>query len=238
MKPDNRKVRRSPAKIPPSLASDLRLRYERGETTLKLASELDVHPRAVTRAIISAGGEVRNRIDAMRIAITAAPRSAKHSERISSARKAAAQSESGRAHLLAISKVGADAIRLEDAERKARNAARLRVKNLLHRALKVTGKGKSSSTRNLLGYDWRDLRRHIESQFGAGMSWGNPGSFHIDHRVPVVQFLKRGVSEPRLINALANLQVLSPSENLAKSSRYDESLWYKDLAAIQESING
>lgn len=235
MSRDTRAMRRPPAKIEPGVALQLRIRYEQGATSLELASELDVHENAIKKAIRSAGGQIRNRIDAMRLARAGKPRSEEHCQRISASRKSAAMTVEGRKHLLAISKMGADAIRLTAEEREARNRARLRAKNLLHRALQVTGQRKSKSTQELLGYDWRQLRAHLELQFEVGMSWESPGSFHIDHKVPVVQFLKRGIFDPRVINALCNLQVMRPEENLRKSSSYDESRWDVDIRAIKEA---
>jgi hypothetical protein len=43
-------------------------------------------------------------------------------------------------------------------------------------------------SKELLGYDRRTLRKHIESLFHSGMSWNNYGVWHIDHIIPISHF--------------------------------------------------
>lgn len=81
---------------------------------------------------------------------------------------------------------------------------------------------KDRRTEALIGYTKEELRAHIEAQFRPGMSWTRRHSFHIDHRKPVAAFLREGITDPAVINALSNLQVLTPAENRAKSDRYQE----------------
>lgn len=75
------------------------------------------------------------------------------------------------------------------------------------------------ATERALGYTSRELRAHIESQFQPGMSWSARGSFHIDHRTPVAEFFRRGVYDPVVINALSNLQPLTPAQNRKKADK-------------------
>lgn len=65
----------------------------------------------------------------------------------------------------------------------------------------------------------RDLRQHLEAQFRDGMSWES-GGFHVDHIKPVAAFIREGVTNPAVIHALDNLQVLTPRENLTKSDKF------------------
>ena len=102
-------------------------------------------------------------------------------------------------------------------ERSARNHVRQTAKRLVHRVLKLTGKRRETRSEKLLGYTKDQLRAHIEAQFRDGMSWQKRDSFHIDHRFPVAEFLRRGVTDIATINALSNLQVLTPHENHRKS---------------------
>lgn len=86
-----------------------------------------------------------------------------------------------------------------------------------HRALlrrTITG-----DTANL-GYTKDDLRLHMERLFTEGMSWDNHGEWEIDHIKPVKAFWDEGVTDPKIVNALLNLQPLWKSDNRKKSSKW------------------
>lgn len=91
------------------------------------------------------------------------------------------------------------------------------VKGSLRRCLISKGWAK---TFDLVGYSKTDLMNSIECQFKDGMSWDNYGKWHIDHIKPISLFIKEGVKDPSIINALSNLQPLWASENISKGSRY------------------
>lgn len=87
-------------------------------------------------------------------------------------------------------------------------------KNSLRRCLRREGRLKDGRTYDLLGYSAEDLRQHIEKGFQSGMSWGNYGTWEIDHRRPIADF---PLGSPlHVINALSNLQPLWRSENRKK----------------------
>lgn len=120
-----------------------------------------------------------------------------------------------------VKRIPAKRIELTEAERIARNKARDACKRMIRRVLtmaRVKKDGRRSEL--LLGYSKADLRVHLESQFRDGMSWDVRDSFHIDHIKPVAQFFREGVYDPSVINALSNLQVLTPEENRRKSDKY------------------
>jgi hypothetical protein len=71
-----------------------------------------------------------------------------------------------------------------------------------------------------LGYTRDDLRRHMEALFTDGMSWENHGEWEIDHIKPVKAFWDEGVTDPKIVNALSNLQPLWKSDNRKKSSKW------------------
>lgn len=75
-------------------------------------------------------------------------------------------------------------------------------------------------TEKLLGYSRFDLVARIEFQFKDGMSWENYGKWHIDHKKPISRFLTQGVTDPKIINALSNLQPLWAKDNLSKGDRF------------------
>ncbi len=106
--------------------------------------------------------------------------------------------------------------KLAPAERMARIQTRAACKQMLRRVLTMARIRKDAKTETLLGYSKSDLRAHLEKQFRPGMSWQQRNTFHIDHIIPVAYFFRNGVYDPAVINALENLQVLTPAENRAK----------------------
>lgn len=124
--------------------------------------------------------------------------------------------------ILTASKAAILVNKLPDSERIARDKVRRFMKQALHRCLQLSGRFKESRTEKMLGYSQAELREHIENQFVDDMSWENRQSFHIDHIIPIKFFMDRDISDPSIINALGNLQVLVPIENQRKSARVEE----------------
>lgn len=82
----------------------------------------------------------------------------------------------------------------------------------------LKGMHKSEQTRKLIGCSISKLRKHIESQFQAGMNWGNYGDWHLDHIKPCASFdLKNSEQQMACFN-YKNLQPLWASDNLKKGS--------------------
>lgn len=79
---------------------------------------------------------------------------------------------------------------------------------------------KTDRTNSILGYNAEQLKQRLECQFQPGMSWANYGDWHIDHKIPVSHFLRRGESRPHIVNALSNLQPLWAIDNLTKNNRW------------------
>ena len=79
---------------------------------------------------------------------------------------------------------------------------------------------KYTRTEKIIGYKRDELVSHIEDQFKEGMSWDNYGEWHIDHIKPISVFLDNGITDPKTINALSNLQPLWAFDNLSKGSNY------------------
>ena len=82
--------------------------------------------------------------------------------------------------------------------------------------LRRTIDGKKSE----VGYTREEIRDHMEKLFSEGMSWDNYGEWHIDHIKPVKAFWDEGVTDPKVVNALENLQPLWAKDNLRKSSKW------------------
>lgn len=125
--------------------------------------------------------------------------------------------------------------RLDPSERRARARTREAAKRMLHRLLQRANLRKDARIHEMLGYTAAELRSHLEAQFTDLMGWDRPGSFHIDHVVPVRVFVERGIHDPAIVNALANLRPLPPRVNQSKSGRYAGD-FDADLAAILRSI--
>lgn len=88
------------------------------------------------------------------------------------------------------------------------------------RSLLRGGKG-GEKTFLMLGYNLDTLKKHIERQFTAGMSWDNIGKWHIDHIVPLSSFEISSADDPNFRAAweLTNLRPLWAEENFSKKDK-------------------
>lgn len=101
------------------------------------------------------------------------------------------------------------------------NPEQVFIRNSLNRCMDNFA-GKRARAEKLIGYTYEQLHSHIESQFKDGMSWENRSEWHIDHIKPIKAFLDEGITDPKIINALDNLQPLWAHENLSKGAKHDE----------------
>lgn len=77
-------------------------------------------------------------------------------------------------------------------------------------------------TFEILGYTIEDFKKKIEYQFTEGMSWDKVGpKIHIDHKIPVDYFEKKGENRAHIVHALCNLQPMWGPENQKKSNKLD-----------------
>ena len=76
----------------------------------------------------------------------------------------------------------------------------------------------------LVGYTLHDLMRHLEKHFLVGMTWGNYGQWHIDHKIPLAafNFEKPSDIDFRRAWALKNLQPMWAVDNIKKSARLEK----------------
>ena len=87
------------------------------------------------------------------------------------------------------------------------------IQNLAH-------KKNGEHTNKILGFTRNELYRHLESKFDEHMSWQNYGTYwHIDHIIPVSYFIKNDILDPKVINALSNLQPLEAKANIRKGNK-------------------
>lgn len=73
----------------------------------------------------------------------------------------------------------------------------------------------------MLGYSVAEFREHIEPQFHDGMTWENCGSYwELDHIREVACFIFAGITDLKIINALANLQPILVDRHKQKSAKF------------------
>jgi len=94
-------------------------------------------------------------------------------------------------------------------------------RKMLTRCLMLSGKKKTTKTESHLGYTRLELKNRIESLFDEGMSWDNHGEWHVDHIRPISSFVADGITDPKIINALDNLQPLWAFDNLSKGAKHE-----------------
>jgi len=102
---------------------------------------------------------------------------------------------------------------LSPEEKLARERCRQAMKRFLHRALKANGQKKHSKTEDHLGYNVTEFQAHLGPR---------PDGAHIDHLVPVAEFFRRGIYDPKVISALPNLRWLDADSNRRKSASVPE----------------
>ena len=104
------------------------------------------------------------------------------------------------------------------------NDTKFRVDRIIRRSvgrvIELSKTDKKESTYDTLGYKPEELIKHIQLQFQEGMSWDNYGEWHIDHIIPIIEFIKNGVTDPKIINSLENLQPLWANDNLRKGANF------------------
>ena len=107
---------------------------------------------------------------------------------------------------------------------KRSKCGKFRLMESMRKLVKRTIKNKEDRTESILGYKKEKLINRIEYQFKEGMSWDNYGTsgWHIDHKKPISRFLAQGVTDPKIINALSNLQPLWAHENLSKGAKFND----------------
>ena len=99
-----------------------------------------------------------------------------------------------------------------------KNQTRSRIGEIIRRS----GYRKNGRTLEVLGCEWEDLKRHIESQFKRGMTWSNYGDWHVDHRIP----LSSATTESELLYLChyLNLQPLWAKANQIKSNKMPDNV--------------
>jgi len=98
------------------------------------------------------------------------------------------------------------------------------------------GTKKEKHTIDYVGYSAEDFKKHIESLWTEGMTWGNhgigKGKWQVDHYKEVMQFLDEGITNPKIIHALSNLQPLWHDEHSKKTGKFLHKRKLKKINAV------
>lgn len=70
-----------------------------------------------------------------------------------------------------------------------------------------------------LGCNRDTFKNHLESLFQPGMTWGNYGQWHIDHKYPLSLAIKEGEESFKKACNYMNLQPLWAEDNLKKGNK-------------------
>ncbi len=98
---------------------------------------------------------------------------------------------------------------------------RMAISAITRRVFQAVKTEKLNSTERLVGYSGADLRAHLERNFADGMSWENYGkAWQIDHVVSVMEMMKLGIKDVKMINALSNLMPEFTEVNQSKGARF------------------
>tara|TARA_Y100000389_G_scaffold183941_2_gene201904 strand:+ start:6566 stop:7285 length:720 start_codon:yes stop_codon:yes gene_type:complete len=90
------------------------------------------------------------------------------------------------------------------------------------KALKSKNIKKNSHVLELTSCSIDFLRKYLSKQFEEGMTWGNQGQWHIDHRKPCASFDLSNEEDQRKCFHYTNLQPLWGKENMEKSANFNE----------------
>jgi hypothetical protein len=97
-----------------------------------------------------------------------------------------------------------------------------KVRARVYQAIQKGGASKTGRTEELVGCSFDFLRQHLERQFKGNMSWDNPGSFHIDHIVPLAALDLADPAQLKVACNWQNLRPISPKKNMSKGAKLTE----------------
>jgi hypothetical protein len=154
-----------------------------------------------------------------------------------SATQKAAKAERDRMRYLTMSaEAKAKRLAYQAQYRKKRRAAdpiytlRLRLRCMVRlsmvRQANIRGHNKHGKTLDYVGCSLPELKRHIENQFLAGMTWENRDRWDIDHVIPVAVFNHADDQERRVCHHFSNLRPLWSDSNRRKSDTLAIEDWH------------
>jgi len=120
---------------------------------------------------------------------------------------------------------------------KMRGASKGKLNSIISGAIwrSLHGSKNNRHWESLVNFTIEDLMKHLGKQFQPGMTWGNYGEWHIDHKIPisVFNFEKPEDDDFKKCWGLKNLQPLWAKDNLKKWNKlnkpFQPSLIFKEL---------
>ncbi len=119
--------------------------------------------------------------------------------------------------------------RTEEQKQKRRNRYKIRAKTDIQYKIKknlrtriylaLSGINKSGSMSEFLGIDIDGFKIYLECMFYEGMTWGNYGEWHIDHKIPCSFYDLSDVDNQKKCFHYTNLQPLWAKDNLSKGDK-------------------
>ncbi len=86
----------------------------------------------------------------------------------------------------------------------------------------LNGKSRPETTKELLGCDFRVLKKHLCEKFEKRMTWKNYGSYWVvDHIKPCALFDLTKHEERKKCFHYTNLQPLTAAKNASKGAKYN-----------------
>ena len=88
----------------------------------------------------------------------------------------------------------------------------------------LKGEKKNRHWETLVNFTLNELKHHLENKFQPGMSWGNYGEWHIDHKIPIAahNFTKPEHEDFKKCWALDNLQPMWALDNILKGTKINK----------------
>lgn len=95
-----------------------------------------------------------------------------------------------------------------------------RVYKMMQRCYENTNTKKADHSHKALGYSPNQLLEHLQSF----STWDGlkQESWHLDHIFPIIAFVRKGITDPKVICTLSNLQPLSGPDNCVKNDEYNQ----------------
>lgn len=121
-------------------------------------------------------------------------------------------------------------------KRKNDPLAKLRhnMRSLVYHAFYDNGYSKKTKSAKIIGCSFKELKKHLESQFLNNMSWENYGDWHVDHILPLNS--AKNENEIIALNHFKNLQPMWGKENQSKGDKYDPKDKEKYLEWYSENV--
>lgn len=98
-----------------------------------------------------------------------------------------------------------------------RRTMHIRYKSLIRNMLKSLNYKKDNKSIDLVGYSSDELKNSLNITSKEDLD-----GKHIDHIFPVSAFIQYGITDPKIINSLDNLQLLDATENMSKGDKYNK----------------